>query len=238
MFQEGSSATGRGFEATSRHGWWFRRWASARVFAGVTDRHVEVARLIEHVQFPVVTVGAEQVHGRSIAAIGHPRLGAMVIAGCDALLTSVPGVGLLIRTADCLPLFIADPLRGVVGLAHAGWRGLAHALPIHLLSALYRLYRTRAGDVHVAIGPAIRACCYDVGPEFLKRFESHVRRRGATYHCDLVGAATAQLVRSGVRPDRILDSGQCTACTPASWCSLRREGQAAGRLTSLIVLRP
>ena len=226
------------FEPTTTQGWWFRRWASSRVFAGVTDRHIDVARLVERLRFPVVTVGAEQVHGRSVAVIGRPQGPVTMVAGCDALLTSTPGVALLIRTADCLPVFMADPLRGVIGLAHAGWRGLACALPAQLLSTLYRTYRTQAGDIHVAIGPAIRACCYEVGPEFLERFGPFVQRSGGTYHCDLVAAATAQLVRSGVRPNRILDSRQCTACTPTTWYSLRRESQVAGRLTSLIVLRP
>ncbi len=226
-----------GLEHLPEQGWWLTRWGSSRVMAGVTDRHTERSALLRRVRSLRVSVETEQVHGSSIAAIDHPFESSDPIAGCDGLLTSHPGVALLIRTADCLPLFFAEPSRGIIGLAHAGWRGLAAQLPLRMLAAFRHLYHVRAEALHVAIGPAIRSCCYEIGPEFASRFAPFVHRRGDHRTCDLIGVAIDQLRQGGVRAERIADCHQCTACDTQRWFSLRREGQATGRLTSLIALR-
>ena len=229
--------------ASSRHlqeargGWWFARWPSPAIVAGITDRAGEPAALVSALRAPVLTVAAEQVHGGSVAAVGSRRVRGP-IPGSDALVTNLPGLALLIRTADCLPIFFADPFHRAVGLAHAGWRGLAAELPARVIAAMRRTYRSRAEELTAAIGPSIRACCYDVGPEFEARFGPFVQEHHGRRTCDLIGAAIAQLRRCGVKPERILDSQLCTACEIDRWFSLRREGPATGRLTSLIVLKP
>ncbi|OGX28507.1 MAG: hypothetical protein A3B78_00190 [Omnitrophica WOR_2 bacterium RIFCSPHIGHO2_02_FULL_67_20] len=216
--------------------WWFARWPSPSIAAGFTDRSCEPSQLLAAVRTPVAA-SAEQVHGSSVAVVGSRR-GRSPIPGADALVTNVPGVALLVRTADCLPVFFADPARRAVGLAHAGWRGLAAGLPARVVAAMRRAYRTPPGELAVAIGPAIRACCYEVGPEFEARFGPFVQTRGSRRTCDLIGAAVEQLRRCGVRPERIVDSRACTACDTQRWFSLRREGPSTGRLTSMIVVRP
>jgi hypothetical protein len=233
----GESRTAR-FAPVPEAGWWFRHWASERVMAGVTDRRTDRSALLRRAHESVAVVEAEQVHGGSVAVIERFGAGDAMIAGCDALVTSLPGVTLLVRTADCLPLFFADPRQGVVGLAHVGWRGLIAALPARVVDALRRAYQTPADALYVAIGPSIRACCYDVGPEFAARFGPFVRRRGARHVCDLVGAARHQLQQCGVRTSRVSDTRRCTACEAPHWFSVRREGDATGRLASIIMVRP
>jgi len=213
--------------------------------AGLTSRHVEASRLLQDLHPSATMVEAEQVHGSSIAVIAHapPPAGMAgntptAVPGCDALLTHVAGVALGVRTADCLPLFFADPGRGAVGIAHVGWRGLVGHLPARVVAAFRHVYQTWPRELAVAIGPAIRACCYEVGPEFAGQFGPFVQERGARRTCDLVGVAVDQLRRCGVRTGQILDTGQCTACDVQRWYSLRQEGPATGRLTSLIMLRP
>ena len=225
-------------EATVGHGWWWRQWASPRVAAGITDRTIDIAQMLDVFHRPVMTVGAEQVHGSSIAIIDRHQPIAQPVPGCDALLTHLPGVALLIRTADCLPIFFADATRSVVGLAHVGWRGLGGLLPMRVVAALHHAYHTRAEDLHVAIGPSIRACCYDVDEEFATRCGSFVQRREGRLTCDLIGMAIEQLRRAGIRADRIVQAQRCTACETDRWFSLRKEGAATGRLTSLIMVRP
>ena len=226
------------FEAVPDGGWWFRRWAGRRVAAGMTDRHSDLAGLIRSLEFQVVTMAAEQVHGGSVAVIEQGGDATTAVPGCDALLTGVAGLALLVRTADCLPIFFADPGRGVIGIAHVGWRGLAASLPERVVSAFRRTYHTQASELRVAFGPAIRACCYEVGPEFAARFGSFVQEREGRRTCDLIGVARAQLLQDGIRPDRLVDCRRCTACEPQHWFSLRREGPSAGRMSALIVLRP
>jgi len=204
------------------------------VAAGLTDRHVELSHLLRRLPPQTATVSAEQIHGGSIAVIGGRA--AAVIPGADALLTDAAGVALLVRTADCLPLWFADPARGAVGIAHVGWRGLAAGLPARVVAAFHRVYRSRPQALAVAIGPAIRVCCYEVGPAFDALFGLFVQRRGGRRLCDLAGAAVAQLEASGVAARRILDTRQCTACGKG-WWSLRREGPGTGRLISLILRR-
>ena len=225
-------------EGTREGGWRLNGWASARIVAGITSRHLDSARLLRSLRAPAVTVEAEQVHGSSIAIIGRASVTPQIVPGCDALLTGLAGVTLFIRTADCLPVFFAAPSRGVVGLAHAGWRGLAADLPARMVAAVRHVYHARADELWVAIGPAIRSCCYDVGPEFRGRFGPFVHERGGRRTCDLVSAALDQLRRCGVRSDRVLDTQQCTACDIQRWFSLRQEGPSTGRLTSLIMLQP
>lgn len=231
------SLSRRALEASGQ-GWWFRRWAGRRVMAGIADRHTDLTQWLRDLERSGCTVGAEQVHGSSVAIVEQCASPTTVVAGADALLTRVPDVALLVRTADCLPVFFADPPRGVVGIAHAGWRGLTASLLARVVSAFRHTYHSQASELRVALGPAIRVCCYEVGAEFRERFGPFVRERGGRWMCDLVGVARTQLEQCGVRSDRVLDSRRCTVCEPQHWYSLRRDGPATGRLTSLIVLRP
>lgn len=225
------------FDEAGRGVWRFERWASRAVVAGITDRRTSAPELLAQLRPAAGVVEGEQVHGSSIAIVERSGSSATPIAGCDALVTAVPGLALIIRTADCLPLFVADPSRGVVGLAHVGWRGLVASLPVRLIAALRHAYHSRPEDLHVAIGPGIRACCYEVGPEFAERFGSFMEARDGRRTCDLVAAAIAQLQQGGIRPERIADSQRCTACESQHWFSLRRDGEATGRLLSFIMIR-
>ena len=218
-------------------GWRLNGWASPRVIAGVTSRQVDAGQLLQELAPSALSVEAEQIHGSGIAVISGVRAWAAAVPGCDALLTATPGLALRIRTADCLPLFFAAPGRGLIGIAHAGWRGLASSLPARVVAAFRHVFHARAEELSVAIGPAIRACCYEVGPEFRGRFGPFVQERPGRRTCDLIAAAVEQLCACGVRAERIFDAQRCTACEPQRWFSLRREGQQTGRLTSFILLK-
>jgi YfiH family protein len=206
--------------------------------AGFSDRSIDRPTFLARFPSRLTTVEAEQVHGASVASVDRSDPAERLVAGCDALLTSAAGVALLVQTADCLPVFFSDPSRDVVGIAHAGWRGLAAELPVRLVAAFRHRYRSRAEDLRVAIGPAIRACCYDVGPELSAVFSPFVQSSGDRLTCDLIGVLKHQLQRCGVRPERVLDCQRCTGCEPDLWFSLRREGPSTGRLLSAIMLRP
>ncbi len=218
-------------------GWWFNHLASERVVAGITDRETDRSRFLGRVKVAATVIEATQVHGGSVAVIERADVPSP-IPGCDALLTSVPGIALLIRTADCLPIFFADPGRGVIGIAHAGWRGLSAALPARVVAAFRRAFHSQAEELQVVIGPAVHSCCYDVGPEFAARFGPFVEHRQGRLVCDLIGVAKDQLRRSGIVPSRLTAVRHCTGCEVERWFSVRREGEATGRLTSLIMLRP
>ncbi len=226
------------FVATAQQDWRFQRWASRRVMAGMTDRHLDSAQMIQDAGLAVTVARAEQVHGASIAVIERYQATELFIPGCDALMTSLPNVLLMIRTADCLPIFYADARRGIVGIAHAGWRGIAARLPARMLAVFSTVYGTPPAALQIAIGPAIHECCYEVGPEFDTQFGAFVKWRDGHRTCDLIGAATDQLKRAGVPPTQIVESRHCTGCELQHWFSLRREGAATGRMTSFVMLQP
>lgn len=214
--------------------WRFRLPHATQVVAGITDRtgHVEAVRSQRLFSGGLVT--ADQVHGVSIAAVDVPSAS---LTGCDALVTQTVGLGLAIRSADCLPLFLWDPVQQVAGLAHAGWRGLAGQLPPRLISFVHQRYHCHPEDLWIGLGPSIRACCYDVGPAFEARLAPWVQVEGGRRTCDLIACAIAQLLEAGVRPGRTLDSGICTACEPDRWFSVRRDGESCARHVSFIVMR-
>ena len=215
------------------------RWKlphATTLMAGVTDRTGDVETIRRQVHAASGLTMAEQVHGASIAAIGVPGASDRLIAGCDALTTQLEDLVLIIRTADCLPLFLWDPVRRAIGLAHAGWRGLASQLPMRLMRRMSQCYHSRPEEVWVGIGPAIHACCYEVGEEFEQHFAPFIRRTAGRRTCDLIACATQQLLAVGIRRSRVSDCGQCTGCQTKRWYSVRREGDATGRLFSFMVM--
>ncbi len=218
--------------------WWWEGWSSPRILAGVAGRSADPAAWARQLPGATRLIQAEQVHGASLALIEHAALSSAVIPGCDALLTRLSGVALIARSADCLPLFVSDPRRGAIGIIHAGWRGLASELPMRVVAAFRHLTASAPAELDVAIGPGIRACCYEVSPDFGGAWcHPFLAARDGRWYCDLPAAARAQLLACGVRPARLVDSGLCTACALQTWYSLRREGEATGRLSSFIMGR-
>ena len=90
----------------------------------------------------------------------------------DGLITNTPGILLGILTADCLPVILVDPKNRAVGVFHAGWRGTVKRIVEKGVGEMQRWFGTRPQDLKAAIGPAIRGCCYEVGPEVRDAFES------------------------------------------------------------------
>jgi len=88
----------------------------------------------------------------------------------DALLTNQPGLLLSVRTADCLPVLLADPRRRAVGVVHAGWRGALARIVAKAVGEMRRLFGSQPEDLRAALGPSIRVCCYEVGQEVVDAF--------------------------------------------------------------------
>ncbi len=177
----------------------------------------------------------KQVHGDNIL-VAQGGVGAY--RGCpdaDAYITDEKTLPIAIRTADCVPVFIFDPRRRVIGLAHAGWKGTYKAIAAKTAQRMREKYSCLPSDLRIVLGPSIRECCYQVGQEFQGLFPSHVKERGGRLYLDLIGANRDQLLQAGVRQANILDSGICTCCNK-NYFSFRRDGVKAGRMISLMML--
>jgi hypothetical protein len=165
----------------------------------------------------------------------------------DAVVTRVPGLAVGVTTADCGPLLLADREAGVVGAAHAGWKGALAGVAEAAVDAMEQLGASRRRIV-VALGPMIRQPNYEVGPDFVTRFtadDPENRRffapaaRDGHAMFDLAGCIIARLQRAGV--GRIEDLGHCTYADPDRFFSYRRSTHRAeadyGRHISAIALR-
>ena len=155
----------------------------------------------------------------------------------DALVTHQVGKSIGIRTADCVPVLLLDSRTRAVAAVHAGWRGTAAGIVSRAVEALQARYGTRPPDVLAAIGPCIRPCCYQVGPEVAARFASFpdtTRFVDGKSYLDLAAANQHQLESAGLFADRVFDSGLCTSCRAADFFSFRRDPQDPGRLLSAI----
>lgn len=187
-------------------------------------------------------VSPHQVHGVHVAAVGAAERGS-VIPGTDALITATPGVLLMLRFADCTPIWLYDPLRHVAGLAHAGWRGAVLGTVRVMVETMARTFGCHPADLIAGIGPAIGPCCYQVGADVAQAVEAAFPQaagqllvpQGAGWHFDLWAANRYHLVQAGV--ERIEVAGICTACQVHEWFSHRAEKGRTGRIGGLIGLR-
>jgi len=158
----------------------------------------------------------------------------------DALVGGRAGALLTVRTADCLPVLLVDPVRRVVGAAHAGWRGMAAGIVLNTAAEMERRYASRPQDLEALLGPCIRAENYEVGEEVAAEFDPAAVMRRPEWsrpHLDLPAAARRQLAAAGLSQERVLDTGLCTFAHPELFPSYRRDGVQCGRLVAAIGVR-
>lgn len=164
-------------------------------------------------------------------------------SGClgdgDALLENTPGSLVAVKTADCIPILIVDPVHRAVAAVHAGWRGAARKIAIGAIEEMGKKFSSRPQDLHAAIGPGIGKCCYEVGPDVAMQFrEYEPTLSDITHpiHLDLAEINRRQIAAGGVPTNRIYVAGICTMCE-RDFHSFRRDKEHAGRMLSVVGLR-
>lgn len=188
-------------------------------------------------------VCAGQIHGSRILCVDprHSGKGALSLRnrleGVDGFITRERELPLAIFTADCLAIFLFDPRSKAVGILHAGWRGTRAGIAAKAVRMMRQRFRSRAEDLLVGFGPAIRECCYEVGEGFRKLFPYGLIKHNKKYHLDLIACNRSQLVKAGVKEKNIFDSRLCTGCKKRIFFSFRREKEKAGRIISVIMLK-
>ncbi len=238
-----------------KHGFFTRRGgASSGVFAGlncgfgssdqseiVSINRERVASAMDVASDDLATV--HQVHSTVVATVEESP--GRETRKADAMVTRTPGLGLAVLTADCQPVLFADEEAGVIGAAHAGWKGALGGILEATLDAMETLGADRQ-RISVAIGPAISQKAYEVGPEFLDAFviedpdsvRFFVNGAGDRYHFDLVGFSLNRLRQAGV--GNVEWIRRCTYSEPEHFYSYRRSVHQKeadyGRLISVIRL--
>jgi len=140
------------------------------------------------------------------------------------------------QTADCASIFLYDPQKNAAGIAHVGWRGLYAGMPGKMVLALSNNFLCHPNNLHVALGPMIRQCCYEVGQDVASLFQPFISSTGGKTYLDLADAIVTSLQKMGVKKSHIEDIGFCTSCHNELFYSYRREGTQTGRMLSLLML--
>jgi polyphenol oxidase len=178
-------------------------------------------------------INIRQVHGARVIVVKKDMTR---MPQADALITDQPGVALAVRTADCLPVFFAEPRHPAIGLIHAGWKSTRQKIVVKTLQAMQQHYKIDLSRLKVVLGPGLRQCCFEVGPEFQGFFPFSVIARGHKYFFDSIKENTRLLIEAGVLEENIFDSGRCTMCDK-DFFSHRRQGPLAGRMLSVLMLK-
>lgn len=155
---------------------------------------------------------------------------------CDGLITNSYGVFLTISTADCLPVFLFDPILKSIGAVHAGWRGLLLNIIPNAINMMWKEFQSFPENIKVFIGPAAGVCCYEVQDDVASKFPDEIRISSMKKFLDLKLLAKKQLINSGVNEKNIEVSEYCTICHPELFHSYRRDRERAGRMMGVIGL--
>jgi YfiH family protein len=188
-------------------------------------------------------VTTTQIHSDRVLVVsnGSP------VEPADGLITDRSDHLIGVFTADCLPVLLADPGRGVVAAVHAGWRGLAQRILDKAVAMMTARWSIPAHSVTAALGPCIGACCFEVGEQVLAPLRQQVTNdegvilphpdghAGGKAMVDLQAWAVQQLMHAGVSAEQIMAVPLCTRCHPALFSSFRRDGRRKQEMFSGIL---
>lgn len=185
----------------------------------------------------------QQVHSNDVAVIDGQPTGEPERK--DALVTGRPGICLCIQTADCVPVLLYDPVRNVIAAIHAGWRGTVTRIAWKTVKQMTALFHSSPGDIRAVLGPSIGPDVYEVGQTVIDAVLKNIPdgqksiQTGSSgkFYFNLWEANRQDLLASGLMPENIELSGQCTYRQHDRYFSARREGPGTGRLVSGIMLK-
>ena len=174
----------------------------------------------------------KQMHSNVVAAVHGSRQSTQA----DGLVSnSKTPIGVV--TADCVPILLYDPVSGIKSAVHAGWKGTLNEIAINAVDAIESEGGSR-DNLTVAIGPAIKSCCYDIDEERTQLFQNKfglktVNKIDNKYYIDLQRINSNQLVSIGISLNQIEILEECTQCNPRRYYSYRR-GDRDKRMISYI----
>jgi YfiH family protein len=207
-----------------------REWAAVAASLGVPQDRLRMVK---------------QVHGIHTAVARRGGAVAWEKPQADIIVSDDPSVAIAVRVADCAPILLFDSVANVVGAAHAGWRGAAANAATAAVRALQKEFGAHPANMVAAIGPCLRGCCGEVGPEVVEAFRAGGADRasiaawfspgtGDRSFLDLERANRSQLERAGLNPDNIHAAGLCTKTHHDRLHSYRADLNAAGRMIGAI----
>lgn len=200
---------------------------------------------------PEHLVAGKQTHGDRVEAVGSRDRGRGAVCyedalpDTDALVTGEPGVPLSSYYADCVPVFLLDPEKKVIALAHAGWKGTVLKIGKRTVEKMSRVFGTRPQHCLAGIGPSIGPCCYEVDRRVIDPLrEGFYGWEGMAtpaspgkWRLNLWDANRQALLEAGLKKEHIVTAALCTSCRNELFFSYRAQGGVAGRMASLMMLK-
>ena len=192
-------------------------------------------------------VMSKQVHGDIIKVVNNKLDGKQLfnnIKGFDAMITNKSGIPLITFYADCVPIYILDPVNRAIGLVHSGWRSTVLHIGAKTLKKMGDLYGTKPEECLAAIGPSIEKDCFEVGEDTAEAFRQSFKdyssilfqRGNGKYNIDLWACNKEMLIDEGVKPQNITVSELCTKCNKELFFSHRRDNGKTGSLSAIMEL--
>ncbi|MBI2344728.1 peptidoglycan editing factor PgeF [Candidatus Dependentiae bacterium] len=161
----------------------------------------------------------------------------------DFLITNQKGIGLIVLTADCVPLILVDSERQVVAIVHAGWKGSFLGVLEKTLEAMHLKYQSDYSNIQAVFGPSALGCCYEVSQDFVEKFENKFGKidaflqQGSLSYFNNNQFLQKILKKYGILEHNInIENSFCTICN-LQYCSFRREGEQARRQITMVALR-
>ncbi|MCG2712199.1 MAG: polyphenol oxidase family protein [Candidatus Omnitrophica bacterium] len=188
------------------------------------------------------SVFLEQVHEAQVKRIYKADRGMGAydykssLAKADAAITSLKDTPLCLLSADCFPLIFWYAREDIIGIAHAGWRGLRAGIAFKTAQKINRIYKCEPGKIRVFIGPGLRSCCYEVSSNFKQYFPNHTLSYKGRFYLDLLKITFSQLSEAGILKKNIIDSALCTKCNNSDFFSFRGQDKKQ-RMISFVSLK-
>lgn len=163
----------------------------------------------------------------------------------DGMVTSIPGVCLVVFCADCIPILLCDPVRRVIGAVHAGWRGTAAGVADRAVEKMVLAFGCKPADIRAAIGPGIGPDCFETHEDVPNAMMAAVSspalpfikvKKNGKFSVDLKGINAKRLELAGLDPANIAVCDHCTSCMGERYWSHRRLGDRRGSMAAVIEL--
>lgn len=210
----------------------------------VVHQDVSAATYGRDAVLPYHVIQMHQVHDVKIAVVERSDMELEELDGCDAIMTNLPNVAIGVRTADCIPILLYDPVKKAVAAVHSGWRGTVAKISRNVINRMKSAYGTEPSDILAVIGPGICMDCFQVGEEVALKFkeagfnldkvwEFRGPKTGTGmcggHHINLQEACRQTLIDCGVCEENIQISPLCTYDDNHLLYSARKEGIECGR---------
>ena len=215
-------------------------WENYRRIAGAVGFDLESVVTSDQTHTANVRVVTEEDKGRGLI---RPR----EYQDVDGMVTNVPGITLVTFYADCVPLYLVDPVQRAIGLVHSGWKGTVGKIGLEAVRVMEREYGTDPKNLTAAIGPSICQDCYEVSEDVIEEFQEafpeeqwenlFYRKQDGKYQLNLWEANRLIFLEAGLGPEKIALPGLCTCCNPRLLFSHRASKGRRGNLAAFLALK-